>query len=590
MLKQILKKYENYNWFKELDLSQEVTAYEEIKILKSEFIPKIVLIGEFSAGKSSIINNMLSMDILPKGWQPETKYITQIKYSNENYILVEGEKISLSTKNLKNLKTTSTKIEIYMNNPILKKVNFIDTPGTNDPNTYNDDIVFDIVTNSDLVMFITKANQALSNSEKKFLSKIVKAKDLEKFFFIINFADLVDNRKIVKNEFINNLSLLLSLDKQIIQAQTLLYSVKEKEIYNYVLEHLLDYINKKREKLLNDWEKIEKEKIINQILIKIGFLLDSLEGKVSVYDEELNRINQEIEQFEENIQSDLNKLKSQLENLKQISINNLTNNFENIKKDIANEIAQLDYKQLTTTRYIELRVKKLVEDSVESEWKIFIKNVSRLIEDFNQEIDNSVINSLSLSNAETTKSKKIINLAAIATLGAGAVSALPIMEGALGVGSFLGGVSSIAPILGTIPYIGPALMGIGSVTAVTLPIIGAFALGAGKILFDVAKWGINKTGDLAQAAEEKLYKKKYISNINEQLDKILKQIVSQIQMINFDGFKDKYIEIKFPQKEILEAKIKLLKNKKIEKFQNITQIKKEILQLNYEIEEIKNEL
>jgi len=140
MLKQILKKYENYNWFKELDLSQEVTAYEEIKILKSEFIPKIVLIGEFSAGKSSIINNMLSMDILPKGWQPETKYITQIKYSNENYILVEGEKISLSTKNLKNLKTTSTKIEIYMNNPILKKVNFIDTPGTNDPNTYNDDI------------------------------------------------------------------------------------------------------------------------------------------------------------------------------------------------------------------------------------------------------------------------------------------------------------------------------------------------------------------------------------------------------------------------------------------------------------------
>jgi len=224
---------------------------------------------------------------------------------------------------------------------------------------------------------------------------------------------LVDNRKIVKNEFINNLSLLLSLDKQIIQAQTLLYSVKEKEIY------ILDYINKKREKLLNDWEKIEKEKIINQILIKIGFLLDSLEGKVSVYDEELNRINQEIEQFEENIQSDLNKLKSQLENLKQISINNLTNNFENIKKDIANEIAQLDYKQLTTTRYIELRVKKLVEDSVESEWKIFIKNVSRLIEDFNQEIDNSVINSLSLSNAETTKSKKIINLAAIATLGAG---------------------------------------------------------------------------------------------------------------------------------------------------------------------------
>lgn len=590
MLKQILQKYENYEWFKELDFSSEILAYQEIYNLKSKFIPKIVLIGEFSVGKSSMINNILNMNILPIGWKPETKYITEIKYGNEDYIFVDGNKINLSIENIKDIKTNSNKIEIYVNNPILKDVTFIDTPGTNDPTTYNDDIVFDIITNSDLVMFITKANQAFTKSEELFLSKIVKQKDLEKFFFIINFADLVDNRKLVKNEFINNISSLLTLDKTIIESQTLLYSVKEKDIYNFILEYLLNYINKKRKKLLNDWEKAEKEKIIDNILLNIEFLSDSLNGKVSVYDEELNKINQEMEFFEKNIEKELTKLKTQLTKLKQTTIENLKNGFENIKKAIENEINQIDYKQLIQTRYMELRVKKMVEDLVEYEWKILLKSVSKLIENFDQEIDDNIINSLSLPNIKSTQSKKLINIASTATVGIGAVAALPVVEGALGVGSALGGFASAAPMLGALPFIGPILAGVGTAATISLPIIGAFALGAGKILFDITKWGIGKAGDLAEIAEEKLYKKKYVYSINEELDKIMKQIISQIQIINFDDFKSQYIETKFPQKEILEEKIKLLKNKKIEKYQNINQTKNEISKLYYEIEELKNEL
>ena len=590
MLKQILQKYENYEWFKELDFSSEILAYQEIYNLKSKFIPKIVLIGEFSVGKSSMINNILNMNILPIGWKPETKYITEIKYGNEDYIFVDGNKINLSIENIKDIKTNSNKIEIYVNNPILKDVTFIDTPGTNDPTTYNDDIVFDIITNSDLVMFITKANQAFTKSEELFLSKIVKQKDLEKFFFIINFADLVDNRKLVKNEFINNISSLLTLDKTIIKSQTLLYSVKEKDIYNFILEYLLNYINKKRKKLLNDWEKAEKEKIIDNILLNIEFLSDSLNGKVSVYDEELNKINQEMEFFEKNIEKELTKLKTQLTKLKQTTIENLKNGFENIKKAIENEINQIDYKQLIQTRYMELRVKKMVEDLVEYEWKILLKSVSKLIENFDQEIDDNIINSLSLPNVKSTQSKKLINIASTATVGIGAVAALPVVEGALGVGSALGGFASAAPMLGALPFIGPILAGVGTAATISLPIIGAFALGAGKILFDITKWGIGKAGDLAEIAEEKLYKKKYVYSINEELDKIMKQIISQIQMINFDDFKSQYIERKFPQKEILEEKLKLLKNRKIEKYQNINQTKNEISKLYYEIEELKNEL
>jgi len=326
------------------------------------------------------------------------------------------------------------------------------------------------------------------------------------------------------------------------------------------------------------------------MLVKIEFLLDSIDGKVSSYDKELNQINKEIELFEQNIESELQKLQQQIENLKKSTIQNLTAGFNNIKKMIENEVSQIDYNQLANSRYMELRVKKLVEDLVENEWKYFIKSMSKLIEDFDREIDTNVLNSLSLPSLETKKSKKVVNLAAMATAGVGAVAALPAIEGGLATASILGGLIGASPMLAVIPVVGPILAGVGAVSSVALPAIGAFALGAGKILFDVAKWGVGKAGDLAEIAEEKVYKKKYISAINKQLDKLLKDLVAQIQIVNLEEFKENYIKTKFPQKQLLEEKIKMLKDKKVATNYAIQEEKNEVLKLYNEVVELKNEL
>jgi len=67
---------------------------------------------------------------------------------------------------------------------------FIDTAGTNDPSRLSSEVVFDLIGNVDIVLFLTSAFQPLKATEIKFLLKLVRKKDIEKFFFIINKEDL----------------------------------------------------------------------------------------------------------------------------------------------------------------------------------------------------------------------------------------------------------------------------------------------------------------------------------------------------------------------------------------------------------------
>ena len=211
----IIEKYKNYPWYGKLQLLQEKTALKEVEEEIKTYKPKIAVIGEFSTGKSTLINSLLQNDILPANFKPTTTFITEIKYSNENYILIDGEKKDVSKENLETInKIKSEKIELYLKSHILEQFTLVDTPGTNDPSKFTDDIVFSLVGESDVIIFVMNINQSLKDTEKQFISKLIREKDLDKFFFVLNWSDTVENPRIVKNETIDKLSSLLSLEKK----------------------------------------------------------------------------------------------------------------------------------------------------------------------------------------------------------------------------------------------------------------------------------------------------------------------------------------------------------------------------------------
>lgn len=104
---------------------------------KDSFI-KVPFVGDFNAGKSSLINSMLGVDILPTNILPETAVSYELYFSSNEKLevwlddkLVETAPIS----QLKSLQLTPRNfVKLYLNNPIVKEWNdrnivVVDMPG-----------------------------------------------------------------------------------------------------------------------------------------------------------------------------------------------------------------------------------------------------------------------------------------------------------------------------------------------------------------------------------------------------------------------------------------------------------------------------
>ena len=117
-------------------------AESEKDVLKNElekdsFI-KVPFVGDFNAGKSSLINSMLGANILPTNILPETAVSYELYYSaNEKLEVWLDDKLVETTpvSQIKSLQLTPRNlVKLYLNNPVVKEWNdrnivVVDMPG-----------------------------------------------------------------------------------------------------------------------------------------------------------------------------------------------------------------------------------------------------------------------------------------------------------------------------------------------------------------------------------------------------------------------------------------------------------------------------
>ena len=152
----------------------------------------LCIVGEFNAGKSSLINALLGGRHLEDGVTPTTDRVYLIKHA-----AATGS--DAGTKRRAHLQSEisgavaavgrppPTTIELPV--PWLEDVTLVDTPGTNAIIQGHAEITEAIVPRCDLLLFVTSVDRPISESERIFMSKI---KDWgKKVVVVVNKADLL---------------------------------------------------------------------------------------------------------------------------------------------------------------------------------------------------------------------------------------------------------------------------------------------------------------------------------------------------------------------------------------------------------------
>lgn len=196
---------------REIFKSCDIDEHEINKINNDiEFIQSrkfnVAVMGEFKRGKSSLINGILGIKVLPADATPTTATINRITYGNEpslNIYYKDGTceyadmgKISdyVTMLTEEGLKCASKIKEAVIKYPTVicqNDVDIIDTPGLND-NEIMSKTTMDMLKNVDAVIVAISALSPFSITEAQFAAQLIESENIESILFVVTYIDQID--------------------------------------------------------------------------------------------------------------------------------------------------------------------------------------------------------------------------------------------------------------------------------------------------------------------------------------------------------------------------------------------------------------
>lgn len=326
----------------------------------------LLIVGEFSRGKSTFINAILGQPVLPSKVNPTTAIITTITGGNErklsiNYkdettfqVDVPDDKVNkfleeyVTTINNRANEIRETQItwpgELNNWGCII-----VDTPGVNDLDEMREEITYNYLSNADACILVLDSQQPLSESERSFLKDKVLQKDINRLLFVINRIDEVEEEPNgeTTNRLINYVKKLISETVPVIE-QPEIYAVSSKEAlrgrykntdnmwmktFDYFQERLVEFISR----------NATKEKIPSHFHRLIGIIDDG----IKMYEEQVNlsnlsnmEVEKEMDRLnlqEKNVQNQLNLFNIFIEN----ELKELSNRVESEAREGFNNLKEL---------------------------------------------------------------------------------------------------------------------------------------------------------------------------------------------------------------------------------------------------------
>jgi GTPase SAR1 family protein len=275
-----------------------------LEIKKQELL--VPVIGNFSAGKSSLINEFLGEKSLSVAITPETSIATELRYSTINKIEAYKEEEIFKDININDedeLKSNKY-IKMYLNNKRLKDIEplvLVDMPGFNSPvDLHNDAILNYIEKGSYFIVLISSEEGTIS---RNLLLELENIKRLRcGFSIVLSKANLRSKEDInlIKQNLKDEVE-YLGYDKEIIEAR------KEGKV---VFEEILSSINP---------DDIFREKFKDRIILFLMTTCDLLDTQIKCIQQTRDVNEREIAKLREEVEKIRKELISGSSNIVQLS-------------------------------------------------------------------------------------------------------------------------------------------------------------------------------------------------------------------------------------------------------------------------------
>ena len=189
----------------------EQQKLEELKQILQDATFTVVVIGEFSRGKSTFINALIGQDLIPMDVLPEKAVIHAISYGKEPALTIihrDGtkERGEASQKYLQQFVVGQRQIEnvsylkIACPSELLAgDVMLVDTPGVSDMDEQRAEITYGFLPQADIIIMLLDATAPLKKTEKEFIEKRVLPQGIKHILFVANKADNIDEEEVPDN-------------------------------------------------------------------------------------------------------------------------------------------------------------------------------------------------------------------------------------------------------------------------------------------------------------------------------------------------------------------------------------------------------